>query len=127
MRKCQGGHFSIHFVRVIVRFVPYSRRSISTTLSSENAEKLVGKARFSHDAVANTLQTPENNCLFNFSWRSVRVDQKKPSRRTRQCRHLVHPCPRCRGGKNPPKISGTPIVLHGWAGRWTRSTSRSFS
>src|ERR1700681_2575511 len=49
---------------------------MSTTVSSENAEKLAGKARFSHDAVANTLQTPENYCLFNFSWRSVRVDQK---------------------------------------------------
>jgi len=52
---------------------------MSTTVSSENAEKLVGKARFSHDAVANTLQTPENIRLFNFSWRSVRVDQKSNS------------------------------------------------
>jgi hypothetical protein len=56
--------------------VPYSRRSMSMTVSGENEEKPVGKARFPHEAVANTLQTPENYCLFNFSWRSVRVDQK---------------------------------------------------
>jgi hypothetical protein len=56
--------------------VPYSRRTMSTTVSNENAEKLIGKARFSHDAVASTLQTPENIRMFNFNWRSVRVDQK---------------------------------------------------
>jgi hypothetical protein len=52
---------------------------MSTTVSSENAEKPVGEAPSSLDAVANTLQTPENYCLFNFSWRSVRVDQKSNS------------------------------------------------
>jgi hypothetical protein len=40
---------------------------MSVTVSSENAEKLVGKAPFSHGAVANTLQTPENIRQFNFN------------------------------------------------------------
>jgi hypothetical protein len=52
---------------------------MSTTVSGETAEKLIGKARFSHDAVANTLRTPEYIRLFNFNWRSVRVDQKSNS------------------------------------------------
>jgi len=35
--------------------VSFSRRSRRTTVSGENAEKPAGEARFSPDAVANTL------------------------------------------------------------------------